>query len=101
MKSSWTFLFMLLMVVIIVGIVILAFTFGTADFFNWFFSAFIGGAIALLGVLFLGQLMQIFGIMTGSYTTQVDKMLRIFLWIVGIAAAIYLAIIIRPYIAFC
>ena len=98
MGAFLKFLVIILMIVAVVALVVFCLT--NANVGNWVFSAVIGVFLAVTGTVILGVVMKSFGIIVDSNDNNLQGIIDVVLVLVGIAAAIYLTIVIRPYIDF-
>lgn len=98
MDSVWKFVLILLLIGVCIAIVVFLCT--NADAGNWVWSGIIGTVIAVLGALFLGMCMHGLCDAIDPSNKQLRKIIDVFIWIVGIVAAIWITIAIHPYIDF-
>ena len=95
-----TLKFLLIIGLIIVAIVLVVFLCTNADAGNWFWSGAIGTVASVLGTLFLGVCMHGLCDAIDPRNKKLRNTIDIFLWIVGIVAAIYFTILFHQVIDF-
>ena len=99
MDTLKKFVLMLVWIGLLVGIVVLMLT-ANADIQNWIWSAMISIFVAVCGALLLRSIMNIMCLYIDPNNKVLRTIINWFCGIIGTAAAIYLTILIRPFIAF-
>ena len=99
MDAFKKFALIILWLGLLIGIVVLL-VIANADIKNWIASAAISIFLAVLGALLIACMMHVMCDIIDPGNKVLRAIIDIFCWIIGIAAAIYLTILIRPYIDF-